>query len=157
MSRVPSEAEKALFRHAVEHSRPRVARPAKAKKPAAVKPGGSGLDGNTQEKLRRGALRPEARIDLHGYTEEAAHHALLSFLERAQKGGLRLVLVVTGKGNPKNEDGAGWTMRRHGILKEMVPRWLNERAFAALIAGTAAAHLRHGGGGALYVYLRKLR
>lgn len=155
--RTASDEEKALFRHAVEHTRPRVVSPAKTKNPAIVKAGGTGLDGNTQEKLRRGALMPQARIDLHGHTEDAAHHALLAFLERARKNGLRLVLVVTGKGNPKDEGGANWTMRRHGVLKEMVPRWLNERAFAALIAGTATAHARHGGGGALYVYLRKLR
>jgi len=62
--------------------------------------------------------------------------------------------VVTGKGNPKNE-GADWMARSHGVLKEMVPRWLHEPAFAPLIAGTQTAHVRHGGGGALYVYLRK--
>jgi DNA-nicking Smr family endonuclease len=37
----------------------------------------------------------------------------------------------------------------------MVPRWLNEKAFAPLIAGSRPAHRRHGGDGALYVYLRK--
>jgi DNA-nicking Smr family endonuclease len=79
---------------------------------------------------------------------------LLSFLQRSHKSGLRLTLVVTGKGNPK-EEGAAWTMRSHGVLKEMVPRWLNEPDFAALIAGMAQAHIRHGGGGALYIYLRK--
>jgi DNA-nicking Smr family endonuclease len=48
-------------------------------------------------------------------------------------------------------------MRQHGVLKEMVPRWLNEKAFAALIAGSGPAHRNHGGAGALYVYLRKIR
>ena len=43
----------------------------------------------------------------------------------------------------------------HGVLKQMVPRWLNESDFAALIPGSGRAHLRHGGDGALYVYLRK--
>ena len=51
--------------------------------------------------------------------------------------------------------GAAWAMREYGVLKEMVPRWLNEAEFAALIAGTAPAHVRHGGAGALYIYLRK--
>ena len=44
---------------------------------------------------------------------------------------------------------------RHGALKEMVPRWLNEKAFNALVSGSGPAHRRHGGDGALYVYLRK--
>ena len=79
---------------------------------------------------------------------------MLSFLQRARRNGLRLTLVVTGKGNPKDED-EGWIMRSHGVLKEMVPRWLNEPDFAALIAGATPAHVRHGGDGALYIYLRK--
>jgi DNA-nicking Smr family endonuclease len=39
----------------------------------------------------------------------------------------------------------------------MVPRWLKEAELAALIAHSRPAHARHGGGGALYVYLRKRR
>jgi DNA-nicking Smr family endonuclease len=153
--RTTSEDEKILFRKTVETSRPQVIAKPKTKKPAAkAKPGGSGLDGNTKERLKRGGVRPQASMDLHGLTQEAAHRALLSFLQRSRKSGLRLTLVVTGKGNPKNE-GAVWTMREHGVLKEMVPRWLNEPEFAALIAGSTPAHVRHGGAGALYVYLRK--
>ena len=48
-----------------------------------------------------------------------------------------------------------WMPSPHGVLKQMVPRWLNEKAFAALISGSGPAHRRHGGDGALYVYLRK--
>jgi DNA-nicking Smr family endonuclease len=156
MKRRVSEEEKTLFKTAVEQTRPQVIAKAKVKKPAAkAKAGHSGLDGNTRQRLKRGAKEPEARMDLHGLTQEAAHRALLAFLRRSHKAGLRLSLVITGKGNPKNEDSSSWTMRERGVLKEMVPRWLNEPAFAPLIAGTQTAHVRHGGGGALYVYLRK--
>ncbi len=150
------EDEKILFKEAVETTRPQVIARSLAKKPP-LKGKQGGLDGNTKEKLKRGALKPQASIDLHGMTETAAHRALLTFLERGQKNGLKLTLVVTGKGNPKNDEGAAWTMRERGVLKEMVPRWLKEPDFAALVSGTAAAHVRHGGGGAMYVYLRKLR
>ena len=61
-----------------------------------------------QEKLKRGQLAPGARIDLHGMTEAAAHGALLSFLPAAQARGVRLALVVTGMGNPKNR-GKRWS------------------------------------------------
>ncbi len=115
------------------------------------------LDGNTAEKLKRGQLAPGARIDLHGMTEAAAHGALLSFLAGAQARGVKLVLVITGIGNPKKHEGAEWMRSPHGVLKEMVPRWLNEKAFAALSVGSSPAHRRHGGDGALYVYLRKKR
>jgi DNA-nicking Smr family endonuclease len=113
------------------------------------------LDGNTAEKLKRGQIAPGARIDLHGMTEAAAHGSLLSFLTGAQMRGVRLVLVITGIGNPKDQDSAEWMRARHGVLKAMVPRWLNEKAFAALVSGSGWAHRRHGGDGALYVYLRK--
>jgi DNA-nicking Smr family endonuclease len=153
--RIASEDEKILFKKTVETTRPQVIAKAKAKKSAAkAKLDGSGLDGNTKERLKRGGVRPQASIDLHGMTQEAAHRALLAFLQRSRKSGLRLTLVVTGKGNPKNDD-AEWMMRSHGVLKEMVPRWLNEPDFAGLIAGSTPAHVRHGGAGALYVYLRK--
>ncbi|MBN9546089.1 MAG: Smr/MutS family protein [Alphaproteobacteria bacterium] len=113
------------------------------------------LDGNTTEKLRRGELTPGARMDLHGMTEAAAHATLLSFLAGAQARGVRLALVITGVGNPKHHEGAEWMRSPHGVLKQMVPRWLNEKEFAALISGSSVAHRRHGGDGALYVYLRK--
>ena len=58
-------------------------------------------------------------------------------------------------GNPGGHDGAEWMRTSHGVLKEMVPRWLNETDFAGLSSGWAPAHRRHGGDGAFYVYLRK--
>jgi DNA-nicking Smr family endonuclease len=159
MKRIASEEERREFERDFKEARPiKPARAAPAKKKkTASEPGGSGVNGKTMERLKRGALEPDAKIDLHGRTEAAAHRALLTFLGNAHRNGLRLVLVVTGKGNPKNDDNAAWTMRTTGVLKEMVPRWLHEPDFAALIAKTQPAHVRHGGGGALYVYLRKHR
>ena len=100
-----------------------------------------GLDGNTAERLRKGALDPDARIDLHGLTEAAAHRALLSFLRNARKGGARLVLVITGKGARKPAPDEPFDLelesRARGVLKSMVPRWLGEPSFAELIADHA--------------------
>jgi DNA-nicking Smr family endonuclease len=122
------------------------------------KPGGSGgLDGNTQDRLDRGLIAPDATLDLHGMTQERAHRTLIRFLQNARRYGNRLIVVVTGKGNPRAPDAAAWTESPHGVLKEMVPRWLAEPDLKALIARVQPAHLRHGGGGALYVYLRKSR
>ena len=160
-----TDEERILFRDSIEASRPRVVARTKTRKTLSAKAGGSGLDGNTNEKLKRGQLAPGARIDLHGLTEDRAHQTLLSFLRRAQSDGVKLALVITGKGNPSPRASSpsatpSWAegpARQWGILKEMVPRWLNEKSFAALIAGSGPAHRRHGGDGALYVYLRKIR
>jgi DNA-nicking Smr family endonuclease len=104
----------------------------------------TGLDGATKRKLEKGEIAPAAKLDLHGLTEAAAHGTLLTFLAAAHRRGDRLVLIVTGKGE------AG-----RGVLKQMVPRWLGEAPMAKLIADKRWAHKRHGGEGALYVYLRK--
>jgi DNA-nicking Smr family endonuclease len=148
-----SEDEKILFRKSVAAANPRAVIKPITKK-AAPKSKATALDGHTRERLKRGEGAPEARLDLHGMTQAAAHRALLSFLQKGHKKGLRLALVVTGRGNPEKES-APWTAKPHGVLKEMVPRWLNESDFAAFVTGTASAHIRHGGEGALYVYLRK--
>lgn len=138
----------------------KLARPIKPKAVArsAKKPGGSGgLDGNTQDRLNRGLIVPDANLDLHGMTQERAHRTLIRFLQNARQYDNRLIVVVTGKGNPRPADAAAWTESPHGVLKEMVPRWLAEPELKPLVAKVQPAHVRHGGGGALYVYLRKNR
>jgi DNA-nicking Smr family endonuclease len=155
MKRRITDQERAEFKAHIDEPRPLKMVLPKAKPRKLPAAGAVGLDGNTKEKLKRGQLQPGARIDLHGMTEAAAHGALLTFLAGARARGVRLALVVTGVGNPRSEESAEWMRASHGVLKQMVPRWLNEKEFAALAVGTAPAHIRHGGEGALYVYLRK--
>jgi DNA-nicking Smr family endonuclease len=161
--RETSREEREQFEKAFVESRP-LRRPEKSAAAKAA-PGdpiaGSGLDGRTDERLRRGLLEPEASLDLHGLTESAAHNTLLAFLKSSHARGLKLVLVVTGKGAPKQAADApfdlGYGSGPRGVLKSAVPRWLREPQFASLIAGSRWSHRRHGGDGALYVYLRKRR
>ena len=154
-----TEDEHRQFKAALGEARPlKLAAAARVEKSNARRPGG--LDGNTATRLRKGRHEPDVRIDLHGHTEAAAHRALLSFLRGAAKNGARLALVVTGKGEARDAHAPydmGLDRKPRGVLNAAVPRWLNEPAFAALIAGTRIAHIRHGGAGALYVYLRKTR
>ncbi|HEX4079960.1 MAG TPA: Smr/MutS family protein [Rhizomicrobium sp.] len=131
-------------------------------KPASALRRSVGIDGNTAERLRRGLLAPQARLDLHGLTERDAHRALVTFLRGARIRKLRLVLIVTGKGGPAAAQqmgdvpfDLGLDMRTRGVLRIMTPRWLQEPGLAELIADAREAHRRHGGQGALYVYLRK--
>ena len=120
-----------------------------------------GIDGNTAERLRRGQLEPQARLDLHGLSERDAHRALVTFVRVAKARKLRLLLVVTGKGargerNQRNEAfDLGLEMRARGVLRSLTPRWLREPGLVEIVADVREAHRRHGGSGALYVYLRK--
>jgi DNA-nicking Smr family endonuclease len=156
--RTTSDDERKLFEQTFKEGRPILAiAPKKSAAKKGAVSGPSGINGATQERLRRGTVTPDARIDLHGLTQQAAHRTLFAWLATAHARGHRLVLVITGRGNPKNDDNASWMMSPHGVLKQMVPRWLNEPGLAALIASSGPAHARHGGEGALYVYLRKNR
>jgi len=113
----------------------------------------AGLDKRTDEKVRRGRLPIDARIDLHGLTQDEAHAALAGFIRRCHGNGHRLVLVITGKGGAWKGDGP----RGDGVLKSTVPRWLNEAALRPLILAVHPAQPQHGGGGALYVFLKRVR
>lgn len=106
-------------------------------------------------KMKRGRLLPEDRIDLHGMTQAEAHPALMSFIMGASAQGLRLVLVITGKGKLKADHGP--IPERHGVLRHQVPHWLHSGALRPFVLQVTEAHLKHGGQGAYYVYLRKTR
>ena len=113
------------------------------------------VDGRTHARLRRGKLRPEARIDLHGMTLAQAHPALARFLLTAHADGKRLVLVITGKG--KDRDDGGIMPVRRGILRHQVPDWVRTAPLDAIVLQLTPAHFRHGGDGAYYVYLKRAR
>lgn len=104
------------------------------------------LDAVTMDKLAKGRLPIEGRVDLHGLTQEQAHPLLLSFLRRAQAAGVRYVMVITGKG-PGGE----------GVLRRAVPAWLATPPFRALVSSHDIAARHHGGSGALYLRVRKLK
>ena len=152
-----SDDDVALFRHAVQGTKPLDKRPTatlsaglhrKILLPvrshhvhrfAGTDPASS-IGGHTEARLRRGRLEPEARIDLHGHSYDAAYRLLLSFLARAYAGEKKLVLVITGKG---------------GVLRPHLPLWLNGPELQDVVIGAREAHARHGGAGAFYVALHQ--
>jgi DNA-nicking Smr family endonuclease len=154
--RAPSEDERALWRAALANVKPLPGRPApppvppatpaataaEPAAPAAPKRAGRGLDRRTAERLKRGEMPIEARLDLHGMTEAEAHTALHRFLARSHAAERRCVIVITGKG---------------AVLRAAVPRWLEEGGTRERILAATPAQPRHGGGGALYVLLRRVR
>jgi DNA-nicking Smr family endonuclease len=103
--------------------------------------------------MTRGKLQPEARIDLHGMTLAEAHPELIRFILNAHAQGLRLVLVITGKG--KRRDDLGPIPNRIGALRHQVPGWLHLPPLGPSVLQVTEAHQRHGGSGAYYVYLRR--
>lgn len=113
------------------------------------------MDRKTHRNMTRGKLEPEARIDLHGMTLAQAHPELTRFVLGAHGRGCRLVLVITGKGRKGLDDGP--IPQRQGVLRHQVPQWLRLPPMGAVVMQIDPAHLRHGGSGAYYVYLRRGR
>ena len=116
-----------------------------------------GLDRRTAERLRKGARRPDARIDLHGMTAERAHRACLRFLADAAAHGHRVVLVITGKGRRAGDGHEFGHVSGRGVLRDSLPGWLRASPLGHSIVGIYQAHRRHGGEGAFYVYLKRHR
>jgi len=121
--------------------------PAAAHKPKAPRVSHA-LDEPTLEKLSKGRLPIEGRVDLHGMTQDEAYSLLFSFLHRAHAGGARYVLIITGKGSSSGGN---------GVLRRLVPAWLSTPAFRQLVSSHDHASRHHGGSGALYVRLRRTR
>ncbi|MCO5064185.1 MAG: Smr/MutS family protein [Rhizobiaceae bacterium] len=111
-------------------------------------PARSHLDSQTLDKLAKGRLPLEARVDLHGMRQDEAHGLLLSFLARAHARGVRYVLIITGKGSSSGGD---------GVLRRSVPGWLSTAPFRQYVSAHESAARGHGGSGALYVRLKRVR
>jgi DNA-nicking Smr family endonuclease len=112
-----------------------------------------GLDKRSAQRLKRGQMQIEARLDLHGHRQDEAHRALNGFIAGAANAGKRCVLVITGKGLKLDNSNE----RQVGVLREMVPRWLNEEPNRSRILSFNHATQADGGTGALYVLLKRKR
>lgn len=113
------------------------------------------MDRKAHRNMLRGKMDPESRLDLHGMTQAEAHPELVRFILQSQTRGMRLVLVITGKG--KHRDNGGPIPTPVGILRHQVPQWLRLPPLSAMVMQITPAHLKHGGTGAYYIYLRKFR
>ncbi|WP_208347161.1 Smr/MutS family protein [Pseudaestuariivita rosea] len=113
------------------------------------------MDAKSFKRMKRGVIKPDARIDLHGMTLARAHGALTSFVTTAFSQDKRLLLVITGKGLSKDQD--DFLARPRGLLKQQVPQWLALPPFSNMVLQVSEAHQRHGGSGAYYVYLKRRR
>ena len=115
-----------------------------------LRPGvGAGVDKRTMARLVRGQLAIDGRLDLHGMTQDEAHRALIGFVTASREREKRAVLIITGKGT-RPEGGVG-------VLRAALPRWLNQAPLRGQVVAVAQAQPRHGGAGALYVLLKRVR
>ncbi len=120
-------------------------------------------------RLRRIARRREpidSTLDLHGLDREEAYRRLSRHLSAAARRGARVILVITGKGGARVAPGAGppAAFRRRadfapegGVLRRLLPLWLEGPELAPLVQAFDGAAPQDGGSGAFYVLLRRSR
>ena len=116
--------------------------------PASPRPGAT-LDSSWDRRLRSGSVQPDRVVDLHGLNLDRAWSAIDLALERAIAAGDRVVLLITGHERP------GEPPITRGRIRAAVHDWLAASRHAARIAAVRGAHKRHGGGGSLYIVLRR--
>ena len=141
------------------------AAPAAARVPASLPPpprrtwANATLDGHWDRRLRKGLVRPDMSIDLHGHGLTSAQALLDEAIGRALIRGARVLLVVAGRLRP----GADRLPTMHGdprprgAIRASLPDWLSVSPYAGQIVALRPAHISHGGGGAVYVILRRGR
>ncbi|MCA8834793.1 MAG: Smr/MutS family protein, partial [Proteobacteria bacterium] len=113
------------------------------------------MDRRNFNRLQKGQMPIDARLDLHGMTVEQAKLRLKSFLLNAHAGGDRVILVITGKGLRSGFD--EFNRPNRGVIREGLPQWVKDKALAPMIVQITPAHRQHGGDGAFYLYLRRKR
>ncbi|HCP00140.1 MAG TPA: hypothetical protein DIT35_01485 [Rhodospirillaceae bacterium] len=105
------------------------------------------VDRRTADRFRRGKVPIEARLDLHGLYQGAAHDALTHFITECAAQGKRCVLVITGRGSREGS----------GVLRERLPQWLNQPPVRGYVLAFTFSRPQHGGYGAVYVLLKRKR
>jgi DNA-nicking Smr family endonuclease len=145
----PQPAAEAEPLHQAEPRRA-AAKPPRRPPPAPARPQpGTTLDGTWDRKLETGSVSPDRVVDLHGHNLDGAWSAIDVALERAIQSGERVVLLITGhsrRGDPPVQ---------RGRIRAAVHDWLAASRHAPKIAAVRPAHGRHGGGGSLYIILRR--
>ena len=116
--------------------------------PPKPKPGTT-LDGSWDRRLKGGTVVPDRTLDLHGMNLDRAWQAIDRGLEQAISAGDRVLLLITGHHRP------GDPPVERGRIRAAVHDWLAASRHASNIAAVRGAHRRHGGGGSLYIVLRR--
>ena len=126
---------------------PAPAAPARPPQPAAAI--ANSLDSHWDRRLKSGTVEPDRIVDLHGHGLDGAWRAIDSALERAVVNRDRVVLLITGHARP------GEPPVQRGRIRAAVHDWISASRHRDKIAAVRGAHRRHGGGGSLYVILRR--
>ena len=104
--------------------------------------------------MKKGKLKPELTLDLHGMNSIIAKQKSVEFIRYNYLTGKRLLLIITGKGKSSKTCYFG-NGSQIGIIRKSLKSWLYESDMRTKILGIVSSHIIHGGEGAYYIYLKK--
>ncbi len=113
-----------------------------------------GLDSHWDRRIKGGSIQPDFTLDLHGHSLDSAYDRLMQGLDQARAMDARVVLLIAGRSRPV--DPADRAERR-GAIRAKLLDWLAVSRHGEVISAIRAAHIRHGGEGALYIVLKRRR
>ena len=113
------------------------------------------IDANTAQRFRKGETPIEAELDLHGYNEDRAYESVIKFVKSSYLRKKRCIAIITGKGiHPNYQDDIFST---RGVLRDLVPQWLNNPEIRPMILSIIHPAPNEGGVGVIKLLLRRQR
>ncbi|MBC6497257.1 MAG: Smr/MutS family protein [Alphaproteobacteria bacterium GM7ARS4] len=107
-----------------------------------------GLGRREEKAMRSGDVLVDRRLDLHGLSLTDARLKVHLVVQQAYKNGHTFLHIITGKGDKQQGS---------GVIREAFCRWLNEPHITPMVIALCHAVGRHGGEGAFYVRLKRVR
>ena len=98
---------------------------------------------NFSRLIKKGRFKPDAVLDLHGYTLYSAKLILNKYIINCYEKNIRNILLITGKGQ-----------QNKGVLKEELPKMLNDKSLHNYLVDFNIAPKQFGGEGALLIRIR---
>ncbi len=95
-------------------------------------------------------------LDLHGKGLDEANRIIKNFIKQSYQDKIRKLTIITGKGLHSNNEKDPYVSKNLGILKYSIPEFLkNNSELMKIILEIKEAHIKDGGSGAFYIFLKK--
>tara|TARA_Y100000590_G_scaffold270117_1_gene303350 strand:- start:487 stop:912 length:426 start_codon:yes stop_codon:yes gene_type:complete len=106
-----------------------------------------------QESIKTSEIK---KLDLHGSSLSEANNRVKIFLFECFNKGYRKILIITGKGSRSKTDQNPYISEKLGVLKHSIPEFIKrDENLSKIIIKISEADEKHGGSGAIYVFLKK--
>ena len=96
------------------------------------------------------------RLDLHGFSLKESNEIVEKFIVGSFKKGCRKLLVITGKGSRSKSYNNPYLSEKLSVLRYSIPDFIESNKYLdKIINKITKADQKHGGEGAIYIYLKK--